>query len=111
MANSWRRPLETSSCTRSRLSRNHDVPDFIPPFVNDLLDSFEPQWTLNRSDLAMPDVPVTGVGRPSVYAGGGRLGERAGPSFRFALDTPPQWDGKNPEAQATIQATQRLAPY
>ena len=67
-------PWRPVAATRSQFPRKHDAPDFLPS------DPFEPQWTLNCSDLAMPDVPVAGVGRPSVYAGGGPSSEREGPA-------------------------------
>lgn len=54
-------PWRPANATRSHFLRNHDAPDFLPQ------DLFEPQRTLNRQDLAMPEVPASGFGRPSVY--------------------------------------------
>jgi hypothetical protein len=48
----------------------------------------------------MPGVPAAGAGRPSIYAGGGSTGEQQGPGHRFANDSPPSWDGTNPQTQA-----------
>ena len=65
------------------------------------MDIFVSQRTPSRPDLAVPVVPVSGFGRPSVYAGGGPTGEqREGPAPKFVLDNPPQWDGKDPQTQA-----------
>lgn len=91
----WTQPHRPVNATRSHLPQIYDAQHFRPRDM----DIFDPVRTLSRPDLAIPEVPGSGLGRPSVYAGGGPTGEREGPAPRFALDTPPQWDGKNPQTQ------------
>ena len=67
---------------------------------------FEPQFGVTSAQpwgLQLPADSVPGSGQPGTYAGGGAQPEHAhrdGPVQRFALDNPPSWDGKHPEAQA-----------
>ena len=43
------------------------------------MNIYDPVRTLSRPDLAILEVPGSGFGRLSVYAGGGPTGEREGP--------------------------------
>ena len=93
----WTQPDRLVNATRSHFPQNYDAQHFRPRDM----DILQPQRALSCPDLAIPGVPVSGFGRPSVYAGGGPRGEqREGPAARFALDNPPQWDGKTPQTQA-----------
>ena len=62
-------PWTPAIATRSQFPRNYETRDFQPAGHN--MDTFEPTWTLSQPDLRMLGVPVAGLGRPSVYAGGG----------------------------------------
>ena len=84
-------PGRTATATGSQFSENSGA------------QVFEPQFAIQRNDLALPADPGSGGGWPRTYAGGGAGNEHAhrdGPVQRFALDNPPVWDGKHPDTQA-----------